>query len=173
MRCMIQQIRNAKNFVYMENQYFLGSAFEWVDDKSTVCHNLIPIEIAYRIVEKINAGEMLTAYIVIPMFPEGPPESAASQEILFWQYRTMQSMYQSIAKAIQANDAGTQPTDYLKFFCLGKREAPEEVPVDELGEPADGSMPAIIRYTKITPRVNFYLVIKTKKVNSWTILNSF
>ena len=81
---MIQQIRIAKNFLYMENQYFLGSAFEWLDDRSTVCHNLIPIEIAYRIVEKINAGEMFTAYIVIPMWPEGPPASAAIQEILFW-----------------------------------------------------------------------------------------
>ena len=29
MRCLVQQIRNAKNFVYMENQYFLGSAFAW------------------------------------------------------------------------------------------------------------------------------------------------
>ena len=145
MRCMIQQIRNAKNFVYMENQYFLGSAFEWLEDKSTVCHNLVPIEIALRIVEKINAGEMFTAYIVIPMWPEGNPADAALQEILFWQYRTMQSMYQTIIKAIQANDTGRHPTDYLKFFCLAKREAPEEVPVDELGEPDGGTIPAIIR----------------------------
>ena len=112
----------------MENQYFLGSAFDWIDDKSTVCHNLIPIEIAYRIVDKINAGETFTAYINIPMFPEGDPSSGPSQEILFWQYRTMQSMYHTIVKAIQDNDAGTQPTDYLKFFCLGKREGPDEVP---------------------------------------------
>jgi phospholipase D1/2 len=142
---MIQQIRNAKNFLYMENQYFLGSAFEWLDDRSTVCHNLIPIEIAYRVVEKINSGEMFTAYIVIPMFPEGDPLSAASQEILFWQYRTIQSMYQTIVKAIQANEAGTHPTDYLKFFCLGKRESPDEVPVDELCKPTEGTLPAIAR----------------------------
>ena len=145
MRCMIQQIRNAKNFLYMENQYFLGSAFAWLDDRSTVCHNLIPIEIAYRVVEKINAGETFTAYIVIPMFPEGDPVSAATQEILFWQYRTIQSMYQTIVKAIQANETGTHPTDYLKFFCLGKRESPDEVPVDELCEPPGGTMPAVAR----------------------------
>ena len=146
MRCMVQQIRNAKNFIYMENQYFLGSAFDWIEDKSTVCHNLIPVEIAYRIVDKINAGETFTAYITIPMFPEGDPSSGPSQEILFWQYRTMQSMYHTIVKAIQANDSGTQPTDYLKFFCLGKREAPEEVPVDELDEPMEGTMPQTVRY---------------------------
>ena len=145
MRCMVQQIRNAKNFVYMENQYFLGSAYEWVEDQSTVCHNLIPIEITYRIVENINAGETFRAYILIPMFPEGDPASAPTQEILFWQYRTMQSMYRTIANAIQANGAGTHPTDYLAFFCLGKRESPDEVPIDELGEPDAGTQPETIR----------------------------
>ena len=155
MRTMVQQIRNAKNFLYMENQYFLGSAFEWIDDSSTVCHNLIPNEIAYRIVEKINAGEMFTAYITIPMFPEGDPTSAASQEILFWQYRTIQSMYEKIVKAIQQNDPGKHPTEYLKFFCLGKRESPEEVPVDELGEPIEGTMPATIRYNISTRKAQF------------------
>ena len=138
MRCMIQQIRNAKNFLYMENQYFLGSTFEWIEDKSTVCHHLIPIEITERIVDKINAGEMFTAYILIPMFPEGDPASAPVAEILFWQFRTMQAMYQNIVKALQANDTGKLPTDYLKFFCLGKRESPDEVPVDELSEPSGG-----------------------------------
>ena len=81
---------------------------------------------------------MFTAYILIPMFPEGDPASAPVAEILFWQFRTLQAMYQTIVKAIQANDAGRLPTDYLKFFCLGKRESPDEVPVDELGEPAGG-----------------------------------
>ena len=159
MRTMVQQIRNAKNFLYMENQYFLGSAFEWIDDSSTVCHNLIPNEIAYRIVEKINAGEMFTAYITIPMFPEGDPTSAASQEILFWQYRTIQSMYEKIVKAIQQNDPGKHPTEYLKFFCLGKRESPEEVPVDELSEPVEGTMPATIRYNISTRKAQFDSII--------------
>ena len=29
MKCMVTQIRNSKHFIYMENQYFLGSAFAW------------------------------------------------------------------------------------------------------------------------------------------------
>ena len=57
------------------------------------------------------------------MFPEGDPASMATQEILFWQFRTMETMYKRIAQAIQVCELGTHPTDYLSFFCLAKRES--------------------------------------------------
>ena len=147
MRCMVHQIRNAKNFIYMENQYFLGSAYNWEEGNDTLAHHIIPTEIAQKITDKINAGEDFKAYILIPMFPEGIPTTMAIQEILNWQYRTIQSMYRQISKAIQENGLDTHPKDYLKFFCLGKREGPEDVPVDELIEPDAGSQPETIRST--------------------------
>ncbi|CAL5341468.1 unnamed protein product [Camellia sinensis] len=48
-------------------------------------NNLIPMEIALKIAEKIRARERFAAYIVIPMWPEGNPTGAATQRILFWQ----------------------------------------------------------------------------------------
>ena len=147
MRCMVHQIRNAKNFIYMENQYFLGSAYDWEEGNDTLAHHIVPTEIARKICDKINAGEDFKAYILIPMFPEGIPSSMPIQEILQWQFRSMQSMYRKVARAIQENGSESHPKDYLKFFCLGKREGPEDVPVDELGEPEEGSQPATIRST--------------------------
>lgn len=47
--------------------------------------NLIPMELALKIVSKIRARERFTVYVVIPMWPEGVPSSAAVQEILYWQ----------------------------------------------------------------------------------------
>lgn len=47
--------------------------------------NLIPMELALKIASKIRAKERFAVYIVIPMWPEGVPSSAAVQEILFWQ----------------------------------------------------------------------------------------
>lgn len=38
-----------------------------------------------KIVSKIRASERFSVYIVIPMWPEGSPNSAPVQEILFWQ----------------------------------------------------------------------------------------
>lgn len=49
--------------------------------------NLIPMELALKIVSKIRARERFTVYVVIPMWPEGVPSSAAVQEILYWQVR--------------------------------------------------------------------------------------
>lgn len=67
----IQHIRNAQNFIYIENQYFMGSAYEWSDDCSVLCNHTIPAEIAAKIRNKMFAGERFTAYVVIPMWPEG------------------------------------------------------------------------------------------------------
>lgn len=51
----------------------------------TGADNLIPMEIALKIAEKIKAHERFAAYIVLPMWPEGVPTGAATQRILFWQ----------------------------------------------------------------------------------------
>jgi len=174
MRCMVHQIRNAKNFIYMENQYFLGSAYAWKDDQDTLSHHIVPQEISQRIIEKIRMGEMFRAYILVPMFPEGDPASAAIQEILRWQFRTMQSMYREIAAAIEMDEVGTHPTDYLMFFCLGKRESVDEVPVDELAEPEGGSLVEAVRtslrhpvyvHSKMTIVDDDYVLVGSANVN--------
>ncbi|MBD5000225.1 hypothetical protein GUF49_01425, partial [Xanthomonas citri pv. citri] len=71
--------------------------------------NLIPLEIAQKICEKIEQGQEFVAYIVIPMFPEGNPEDAAMQEILHWQFHTIEMMYSKIAKALAKVDSGAHP----------------------------------------------------------------
>ncbi|CAN0878539.1 Phospholipase D delta [Linum grandiflorum] len=120
----IKAIRSAQHFIYIENQYFLGSSFCWPSYKNAGADNLVPMEIALKIASKINANERFSAYVVIPMWPEGSPTSAAVQEILFWQGQTMMMMYKIIANALEK--AGLleayHPQDYLNFFCLGKRE---------------------------------------------------
>ncbi|KAI3710915.1 hypothetical protein L2E82_40711 [Cichorium intybus] len=121
----VKAIRAAQHFIYIENQYFLGSSFNWSNYKTLGANNLIPMEIALKIANKIRANERFAAYIVIPMWPEGSPTSTAVQRILFWQNKTMQMMYEVIYKALQ--EVGLEnvyePRDYLNFFCLGTRES--------------------------------------------------
>ena len=50
----IQMIRNAVNFIYIENQYFLGSAYAWLMNNDVNCHHTIPAEIAQKICDKIQ-----------------------------------------------------------------------------------------------------------------------
>ncbi|GER40539.1 phospholipase D, partial [Striga asiatica] len=120
----VKAIRSAQHFIYIENQYFLGSSYNWAHYKDLGANNLIPIEIALKIANKIRAGERFAAYILVPMWPEGVPTSTPTQRILFWQYNTMQMMYEIIYNALVETGLHTEyePQDYLNFFCLGNRE---------------------------------------------------
>ncbi|KAL6512381.1 Phospholipase D [Orobanche hederae] len=124
----IGAIRRAKNFIYIENQYFIGSSFGWkktsditVEDVNAL--HIIPKELSLKIVSKIHAGERFTVYVVIPMWPEGIPESGSVQAILYWQRRTMGMMYTDIASALSAKGlSNVDLREYLTFFCLANRE---------------------------------------------------
>lgn len=121
----VKAIRRAERFIYIENQYFLGGCHLWERDTHSGCANLIPIEIALKVTNKIKAKERFAVYIVIPMWPEGVPESEPVQDILHWTRQTMAMMYKLIGDAIQESGEPGHPRDYLNFFCLANRE--EEV----------------------------------------------
>ncbi|KAB1217159.1 Phospholipase D beta 1 [Morella rubra] len=123
----VKAIRSAQKFIYIENQYFLGSSYNWDSHKDLGANNLIPMEIALKIADKIKAKERFSAYIIIPMWPEGAPTSASVQRILYWQNKTMQMMYEMVYKALKevGLENKYEPQDYLNFFCLGNREAPD------------------------------------------------
>ncbi|KAF5466735.1 hypothetical protein F2P56_016635 [Juglans regia] len=122
----INAIRRAKKFIYIENQYFLGSSFAWSADgikpEEIGALHLIPKELSLKIVSKIEAGERFRVYIVVPMWPEGMPESGSVQAILDWQKRTMEMMYKDVIQALKAKGIDEDPRNYLTFFCLGNRE---------------------------------------------------
>ncbi|KAG2563444.1 phospholipase D alpha 2-like [Panicum virgatum] len=142
----IHAIRRARRFVYIENQYFLGSSFGWrLPDGETPENigalHLIPRELSLKVVSKIEAGERFAVYVVLPMWPEGDPSGWTVQAILHWQRKTMEMMYADIAAALRAKSIDADPKDYLSFFCLGNREAKLEVPreYEPKGHPPRGS----------------------------------
>ncbi|CAF2137709.1 unnamed protein product [Brassica rapa] len=118
----VKAIRSAQHFIYIVNQYFLGSSIIQLGFKQGLgsfgiagANNLIPIEIALKIANKIRARGKFAAYIVIPMWPEGAPTSNPIQRILYWQHKTMQMMYQTIHKALVevGLDGQYEPQDFI------------------------------------------------------------
>ncbi|XP_058095479.1 phospholipase D beta 1-like [Magnolia sinica] len=107
------------------------------------------MEIALKIANKIKANERFSAYLVIPMWPEGDPTSVPTQRILFWQNKTMQMMYDIIYKALE--EVGLEktyvPQDYLNFFCLGNREAADGTDAS-CGSPAANTPQVILLFLK-------------------------
>ncbi|EFJ26601.1 hypothetical protein SELMODRAFT_441825 [Selaginella moellendorffii] len=136
----IHAIRRAKDFIYIENQYFLGSSFAWDTDTDAGAYHLIARELALKVVNKIEQGERFVIYVVVPMWPEGLPESGQVLAILDWQKKTLDMMYRSIAQALDAKGITDEsPKDYLTFFCLGNRETPQDgdyVPPEAIEEEA-------------------------------------
>lgn len=139
-RAYVHYIRTAEKFIYIENQYFLGSSNEWKKGifKDSLAAtdgamHVIAMEIALKICSKIRNGEHFCAFILIPLFPEGIPESGAVQEILCWQRNTVELMYGLIAEALKENKEkhpGKQATDFLSIFALGNRQYPPESAVE-------------------------------------------
>ena len=84
--------------------------------------NRVPHEICTKICEKIAKRERFHAYIVIPLHPEGIPDSMPMQEMLHWQFHTVSMMYRRIGAALSAAALPDLPTDYLSIFFLGQRE---------------------------------------------------
>lgn len=118
----VEAIRRAERFIYIENQYFIGSCHFWEKDRHCGCTNLIPVEIALKVVSKIKAKERFSVYVVLPMWPEGVLESEPVQDMLHWTRETMAMMYKMIGEAIKESGENGHPRDYLNFFCLANRE---------------------------------------------------
>lgn len=146
-RAYIKTIRAAERFIYIENQYFLGSSYAWLDDQKVPCHHTVPAEIAEKIVDKIEAGEEFTVYVVIPLHPEGDPAAGPTQEILAWQRRTMSMMYRRIAQALSERGSQAHPQDFLLFLCLVNKEGEEDIP-DGLDSPQPGSKASQLRESR-------------------------
>ncbi|KAJ4958010.1 hypothetical protein NE237_025121 [Protea cynaroides] len=157
----INAIRRAKNFIYIENQYFLGSSFCWKPDDIQVedigALHLIPKELSLKIVSKIEEGERFTVYVVVPMWPEGIPESGSVQAILDWQRRTMEMMYSDIVQALQAKGIDANPRNYLTFFCLGNRELKKSGEYEPSEQPEPDS-----DYSRAQKARRFMIYVHTK-----------
>ncbi|KAA0199526.1 hypothetical protein HAZT_HAZT007200 [Hyalella azteca] len=171
-RAYIHQIRRSERFIYVENQYFLGSSHVWLDCRDAKAGNLVPLEITRKIEEKIIKGQQYTAYIVIPMFPEGKPADKVTQEILHWQFRTIEMMYNRIGAALRSVSSNAHPQDYLLFFCLGKKEDARTVP-DSLTPPEDPAAAAafaskrlmIYVHSKMAIFDDEYIIVGSANIN--------
>ncbi|MED6193557.1 Phospholipase D [Stylosanthes scabra] len=139
----ISAIRRAKNFIYIENQYFIGSVFGWsADNKEFDAWNLIPKELSLKIVSKIKAKEKFMVYVVIPMWPEGLPKdktAGTAQKVLYLQRRTIEMMYKDIVEALKVEKIEQDPYKYLSFFCLGNREVKKDAKYVPRETPTQGS----------------------------------
>ncbi|XP_054718889.1 LOW QUALITY PROTEIN: phospholipase D1-like [Uloborus diversus] len=112
----IETIRNAKHYVYIENQFFITQA---VGHKDVL--NGIGEALFQRIIEAHRNRENFRVYVVMPLLPAfegeiGTGTGTAIQAITHWNYASMcrgpGSLYQRLLKEVG------DPNTYITFYGL-------------------------------------------------------
>lgn len=121
-KAYLQAIKRAQKFIYIETQYFISARVVPEIERKTG-GNRIPETIVDRIVERAKANQPFHVYVVLPMFPEGPPTSPKLRPVRYFQWQTIQWMiarlHVRLAELSIADNVKRRWTDYLSFYFLG------------------------------------------------------
>lgn len=114
----IENIKNSKHFIYIENQFFITATCE---DQKPI-KNMIGAAIVERVLRAHKNGEKWKAIIMIPAVPAFPgdlkaDEALSTRAIMEFQYKSInrghgKSIYETIAAE------GINPLEYLRFYNL-------------------------------------------------------
>ena len=122
----IAAINAAENFIYIENQYLIGSGALWSEDRKGV-ENSVPQELVNRILARAHTD--FHVYIVLPMFPESDPSSAGPMIVRNYQWQTINYMIGAVQAGLK--DPSVSWKKYLSFYFLAnwkQRSQTERVP---------------------------------------------
>lgn len=155
-KAYIYAIRRAQRFLYIENQYFLGSAQAWPTGAHPAggCDHLVCVEIALKCVEKIKAGVPFCAYILIPPFPEGAlwwrPCHVHGRAFPGCWSRTCSGMLRQQCRAVG-------------FRCIVLCRCSSNTFVFSTGNPCDASVQEILYWQAQTMRMMYGLIAAALK----------
>ncbi|KAJ2705998.1 hypothetical protein FB645_001975 [Coemansia sp. IMI 203386] len=113
-----EMIRNAKHFIYIENQFFISNARE---DPGYTIKNRIAEALVDRIKRAHRRQEKLRVIVLMPLMPafEGDVNAAGAATlklVMHWQYQTICRGDHSIAA--QLDKEGIDMHQYIRFFGL-------------------------------------------------------
>ena len=111
----VQAIKNAQQFIYIENQYFTSN---FGGGKPS---NGVANAIAQRVIKAIDKKETFRVIIVLPVHPEGVLGDSETLDTMFWQKQTInRSGAGSLVGQIRQKLGGDAKAvnDYIGFFNL-------------------------------------------------------
>jgi phosphatidylserine/phosphatidylglycerophosphate/cardiolipin synthase-like enzyme len=113
MNCYLESIRNAQRFIYIENQFFIGS------NAGDGVANSIPQVIVERILKAYHAKEPFRVIILIPLHPNGDFCNASkSKVVMHYEYATINRGVKSMFQQLRAIAPALSVNNYIGFFCL-------------------------------------------------------
>ncbi|CAG8466287.1 6453_t:CDS:10 [Ambispora leptoticha] len=143
----IHAIKNAKHFIYIENQFFITATTE--SDKFPV-KNLIGKAIVERVLEAAKNKEKFRIIVCMPLLPAFPCEvdskdAGTLRLVMHYQYKSICRGGHSIFEEIQK--ANVDPSKYIGFFSLRNYDRVNPVAVEKglgaIDKSAVGSEPVM------------------------------
>ncbi|KAL0087888.1 hypothetical protein J3Q64DRAFT_1735044 [Phycomyces blakesleeanus] len=134
----INLIKEAKHFVYIENQFFITATD---DDKDYVLKNQIGTAIVSRIIRAHEEREKFKVMVLMPLMPAFPAdlatkEAATARLVMHYQYISICRGNKSIVERLKA--AGIEPDDYIRFYSLRSYDRINRNKLEELLAAAAG-----------------------------------
>jgi len=114
----LRAIARAQRFVYIETQYLIGSGAKWSSSTESAVANQIPEALVARILERAGKKKPFHAYVLVPMYPEGDPVSAAALAIRRYEWETMRYMIRELHRGLEKAGVKTPWSEYLSFHFL-------------------------------------------------------
>jgi phosphatidylserine/phosphatidylglycerophosphate/cardiolipin synthase-like enzyme len=111
-RSYINAIGNAEKYIYIETQYFITGGSMW--GRSTVA-NPLALNLGNRAGTLGKAEQPFHIYLLLPMFPEGDPNSSANKAQRQFQWASIRSMAKRLS-----SESGKPASSLLSVFFLAK-----------------------------------------------------
>ncbi|CAG8593228.1 13349_t:CDS:10, partial [Racocetra persica] len=111
-------IRNAKHYIYIENQFFVTST---EDDPNYAVKNRIGKSIVERVIKAHQDGEKFRIIVIMPLLPGfeadlNSKDAGTIRMVMHWQYVSICRGGKSILEQIKRADI--EPENYISFFAL-------------------------------------------------------
>ena len=140
LQAYIKLIREAENYIYIENQFFVSRPFDDEEKKnckklSDVVQNTIAYEIRQRILRAYNEGKKFRVIVFIPLLPGfagEPEESGTLQIILKHTYGAICRNYGTSIIEKLREKMGEEWQKYIGFYSLRNHDLINGVPTTEI-----------------------------------------
>ena len=143
LKAYIQLIREAKHYIYIENQFFVSKPFDEEDRKnckrkkllSDLVQNTIAYEIRQRIIRAYEEGKKFRVMVFIPLLPGfagEPEESGTLQIILKYTYAAICRNYGTSIIEKLREVMGEDWKKYIGFYSLRNHGLVNGIPTTEI-----------------------------------------
>ncbi|MEY4763523.1 MAG: hypothetical protein RI907_196 [Pseudomonadota bacterium] len=131
-KAMLNCIRNARSYVYIETQFFISAFGTWAHNggkpydsakhgnESSGIQNGVLDALAQRVIDHIQAGLGFHVYLVIPVHPEGPISSGMVYKQHVLGMASIKHGSQSLIRRIQAalKSKGRAEDDWVQYLTV-------------------------------------------------------